>query len=263
MNSTPHDHALLAQAGLDLFLSGYVHGGTDALSKESRYPSVRPNLHAIDENTASLETTTRVAESSASSVIVIIGGPVKKDQSPGQFLTNRLQTACTLYRQLMSGSSGDDTIVYVAPTGGDPVGVGVTEADVIRKEVTRQQIPPHHIIMECISNNNIDNCLKLLRVLQHLNLHTVHVVTSEFHLPRIQWIYDTILKSAVSSMAFQVSYHVSPDGLSAVERVERDATEQHRIRDSQAALQTAIRHVKNVTYPTTKPHHFVGYDSQV
>lgn len=277
---TKSESAALAQAGLDLFLSGYVHDATDRSIKESRFPSLTPNLHMIPENAPSCSTEDGHEESQYSRLIVIIGGPINSDHSPGSWLTYRIHTACTLYRQLMSTSSSTTTTTlngkknvhrnnghqpnlskcYIVPTGGDVNGYGITEAEVIRNVVTEAGLPPHQIIMDCIHDNSIDNAMKLIPALRHLNIHKLHIVTSEFHIPRVKMCFDGIL-GAMTDMEFNIQYHVAPDGLTSTERTQRDTIEQTFIVRCRPQLDLAIDKVKHGKFGAE--HVGLGFKSDV
>jgi uncharacterized SAM-binding protein YcdF (DUF218 family) len=71
----------------------------------------------------------------------------------------------------------------------------------------------------------------------------VHVVTSEFHLPRVKLFFDGIL-GATRDLEFSILYHGAPDGLSSAQRAEKDMTEQTLIMRNRKQLDLAIQRIK-------------------
>jgi hypothetical protein len=92
----------------------------------------------------------------------------------------------------------------------------------------------------------ISSAAKLVDVLQHLHIFKVHVVTSEFAIPRVKMCFDGVL-GAVQHAQFSVSYHSASDAMSPAERAARDVTEQNLIARSKKLLDQTIQQVKSHT----------------
>ena len=162
MNATydTEQEKLLAQAGLDLFLGGFVHDAVHRSKLESRYPGVAPNLSTIAEE-VSPRNTGVFSDSSESQIIVVIGGPIKKVNNvapiqhrygPGTWLSYRIEAAVKLYEKIANSWSAKEERphCYLVPTGGDPRKVGIMEAEVTRNTLIEAGISPHQIVMDCV-----------------------------------------------------------------------------------------------------------------
>lgn len=82
--------------------------------------------------------------------------------------------------------------------------------------------------------------MQLLPILRRLQIQRVHIITSEFHIPRIKMVFDGIL-GAVSGMNFSILYHPTHDAMTAAERVEQDAIEQSYLLRCRPHLNEAMR----------------------
>ena len=123
---TPERQEALAQAGLDLFLGGFVQDTTrpqQAPVESSHYlASLASNLKDIPEE--------EIISSyddvhSDSQLIVIIGGPVEDDHTPGVLLSQRVTTGLALYAQIVRQLANiNGARCFFVPTGGDVGDIG-------------------------------------------------------------------------------------------------------------------------------------------
>ena len=84
--------------------------------------------------------------------------------------------------------------------------------------------------------------MKLIPVLRHLHITTVHIITSAFHIPRMKHVFDGIM-GAVEDTKFTLQYHMVPDGLTRSERVVMEKHEQRQLIASEDHLQDCVQKV--------------------
>lgn len=139
---------VLAQAGKDLFLSGFVQDATFPMHLEPRHPAVAPNLAIIPEEQPVEPRVIRPE----SQIILVLGAPVCADWSPGVWLHHRITACIQLYKQITDTIQREQTNArcFVVPTGGDSSNVGVLESEIIRNRIIAAGISPHQIIMGCV-----------------------------------------------------------------------------------------------------------------
>jgi hypothetical protein len=81
------------------------------------------------------------------------------------------------------------------PTGGDPTGVGVTEAKAIATLLGELGVARERMVLEEEARNTFDNAVLVLRMVEELGAGVVVVVTSHFHLPRAAWLFRTVARA--------------------------------------------------------------------
>merc|ERR1719221_1385835 len=109
--------------------------------------------------------------------IVALGQNLQPDGSASETLLNRLDLALDLQRR---------TLAPIVITGGDPAGVGETEAAMMHRlldERAGADTPPE-VLEEPEAKNTVENALFTAPILLDLQAEVVVLLTSEFHLPR-------------------------------------------------------------------------------
>jgi vancomycin permeability regulator SanA len=252
---------LLASVGLDLFRSGLAidGAGTKPLHHpESHHPAIAPNLSSIPEGEQ-----VDISNTTSSHIIVIMGAPLKSGNVPGIWLSHRIDTAVPLYRSLTEQQRAS---CYIIPFGGDGSEQGIIETEVMRNQLVHRGVSPHHIMMDCIDVNTIDNIVTLSRIMRHLHISTVRVITSGYQLPRMQLYFDSLLK--ISDQNVQVFYHpTTQDHFSHHELTMKEAHEQSLIVQTRRKLEEAMQrlqieaqaHQNNMNFtPPAAPTSFYG-----
>ncbi|CAK4766337.1 hypothetical protein AeMF1_003254 [Aphanomyces euteiches] len=225
---------LLAAVGLDLFRTGLAVDNTKPIQKESRHPAVAPNLLSIPEGEQVVPSLKSMPMTQA---IVIIDGPVSGNL-PGVWLGQRIDAAFSLYQTIVEQHN---SLCYVFPLGGDDSDQSLIEAETARNHLVHRGVSPHHIVMDCNSANTIDNIVSLVRCLRHLRISIVRVVSSLYHMPRLQQYFGRLL-GACHDMKFQIFYHpTAHDHLSRQQQADKEAAEQAVVIRSRQYLEDAVR----------------------
>lgn len=88
----------------------------------------------------------------------------------------------------------------------------------------------------------MDESIQLIQTLRRLHIQNVHVVSSEFHLPRVRLVVDRVLSAAADDgvMRFSVFYHSAPDDLSPNDRSRRIKSEQQLLGTTEESIRDAI-----------------------
>ncbi|TMW63080.1 hypothetical protein Poli38472_005698 [Pythium oligandrum] len=255
-STTPPNPKLLAAAGLDLFRKGLAFDGLQPTHQEARHPAVKPNLLSIPEDDAM-----QTDPGTDCQLIVVIGGPLNSRGEPGIWVSNRIAMTIQLYWQITlsfdEDSAAPSTTCYVVPTASESSDEGIGETEAIRNALVGTGISPHHIIMDCTSTNVIDNAVQLVPILLQRHIKTIHIVTSEFHVPRVRLCYDTVLAAISDLSSLDIVYHSAPDGLTATARAERAATEQALMDKAQAELERTVQRLATDQHYTAARRSFV------
>lgn len=119
--------------------------------------------------------------------IVIMGQLLNEDGSPTPVLQRRVQKAADVFKEL----GGNAPVIC---SGGDPHGRGVTEAEVMEGMLRRLGVPANKIMKETSSANTVQNALFVLKMTGQ-SCKKLHLVTSDFHMPRCAYVYEAVLKS--------------------------------------------------------------------
>lgn len=116
-------------------------------------------------------------------VIVLLGGGAVKwnDELRSQSLVYaRLHEAARLYFECKS----KNVHCTILPTGGDPLKLGKSEADVMAAELINLNVQASDIMIECNSRNTFENAKFSSAILKQKSFDTVVLVTSATHMLR-------------------------------------------------------------------------------
>lgn len=125
------------------------------------------------------------------SAVVVFGQLLKPNGKPTEVLKLRVEKAAEVFNK-----SGPMPIVV---SGGDPLNIGVTEAQVMHDMLMALGVPEGAVVLEIESENTLQNALNVLdnygkeqsllpSACQHLLL-----VTSDFHMPRCSYLFEAVL----------------------------------------------------------------------
>jgi len=95
----------------------------------------------------------------------------------------------------------------------------------------QEGVEADRIIMEESANNTIENALFTLDLLYELGISSVVIITADYHLPRVQTIFERILPKH-----FKRAYKAEHPDLTPLERNQEDANEQKMLKDLDAHL---------------------------
>ena len=188
--------------------------------------------------------------------IVVLGQSLNPDGSAPATLTNRARTAAALYLS----RSRDGTVVIAS--GGDPAGVGRSEASVMRAALIENGVPSSAILAEEDSWTTLENAWFVIDLLRARGIKRAFVVTSDFHAPRARLVFEAVV--AYKGIADTVvTMHPSPhgcpsiagtgaQGINSMTLTNRlDQEEMHVSRNLASHFQTHIR--GGVCIPTPGP----------
>jgi uncharacterized SAM-binding protein YcdF (DUF218 family) len=121
-------------------------------------------------------------------VIVILGGPLLQDKTPGLWLQSRIDQAIKTIFSLKPD--------FIIASGGDPLKVGITEAEVINNNLIDANIT-QKIYLEKKSMTTYENAAntkyKLNTILKNFNVN-LYIRTSDFHIERSRMLFDYFFK---------------------------------------------------------------------
>jgi len=122
-------------------------------------------------------------------ICIVILGFAHRDSDA---LSSRLMTGVNEFFRLSSASSSPWLLV----TGGDTVGLGVTEAHDLASRAIVLGVPASRILVEDQARSTIENALFTYRLLTALTTvsTTIVVVTNEFHMARSLRVFQDVAK---------------------------------------------------------------------
>jgi len=143
--------------------------------------------HDSDEHTNLLAT---------DEMIVILGYKLHPDGMPTRILKDRVARAVALYKEKMAG--GHHPLIIVSGKGKVEVG-GHTEAEVMQELALCMDVRRGDVLVDPDSANTAQNA-KFSSALIRNNKNTineVYVVTSDYHMPRSQYIFQSVFPSDI------------------------------------------------------------------
>ena len=120
-------------------------------------------------------------------VCVVILGFEHRDSDA---FSSRLTTGVNEFFRLSSSSKSPWLLV----TGGDTVGIGVTEAHDLASRAIALGVPSSRILIEDKARNTIENAFFTYRLLAPLTIRTIVLVTNEFHMARSLRVFQDVAK---------------------------------------------------------------------
>lgn len=126
-------------------------------------------------------------------VILILGCRLSEVKTgvfkPGNILQLRLEEGLKYYNKI----KGCENVVIMV-TGGDPVGNGVSEAEIMFKWFVENGVEKEKIYIENESNHTIENFVYVRKIIMSndVNVDVVTIVTSDFHVKRSLYIATTL-----------------------------------------------------------------------
>ena len=131
------------------------------------------------------------------SCCVVLGQALMPCGQPSRTLLERVHTAARFYHS-RSHEGGDRCLVLC--TGGDPAGVGRPESEAMMGLLVAHGVSACDVLLEKRSRNTMENAfysLPLLAAVQHaLTDPVVHLVSSDFHLPRACYMFEAVFADA-------------------------------------------------------------------
>lgn len=127
------------------------------------------------------------------SILIVLGGPINDDLTPGIWLTSRLEKTIEVYNSLK--------FTYIIVTGGDTKNLGKAEAYIMKEYLVKKGLPSDKIYCEPNSINTIENAEFTYMMLNHMDENTkTYVLTSEFHSHRANIIFNHYFKNFIIEM---------------------------------------------------------------
>lgn len=120
-------------------------------------------------------------------IIIILGNKLQRNGEMDKILTNRLDKAIGLFNKY----------TYIIVSGGKVRDCKHTEAYMMKKYL-QTTIPHSKIITESRSKNTIENARMCLSIINNLdNISNITVISSKFHIKRVQKIFDHYFKRKI------------------------------------------------------------------
>jgi hypothetical protein len=133
--------------------------------------------------------------------IVVLGQSLNADKSVPPVLRARVLAATELH------AKHPEAMLVV--TGGDPVGVGQSEASIMTQLLTSAGVARANIVLEDQSQNTVQNALLSLPLIP-TSAQVLHLVTSDFHMPRAAYIFNAAIEAAGRSQQLRLRSHPVP-----------------------------------------------------
>lgn len=128
---------------------------------------------------------------------IVVMGAAQYDGVPSPLLASRLQHALALWKQKQAP--------VIAVTGGKRPRDRFTEGDTSRRWLTDRGVPAANIIVESIGHSTWESIENLAPLLNNVNVHSVVVVSSSWHVQRAEL--------SLEELGFRAHSSASPDGV--------------------------------------------------
>lgn len=128
---------------------------------------------------------------SSNEYIVIMGQLLTPDADPTDVLKKRVEKAAAIFKEIQGRA-------HVIVSGGDPCRRGRTEAAAMKEMLLKMDVPKASIIEERNSKNTLQNAVYVFKMLGKKEPIKLHLVTSDFHMPRTAYVYEAALAHAKS-----------------------------------------------------------------
>ncbi|KAM9993903.1 hypothetical protein ACTFIZ_011860 [Dictyostelium cf. discoideum] len=129
------------------------------------------------------------------SAIVVLGYSLHSDGMPTQILKERVVLACEYYTKL-NDVEGGKTKLILSGKGkeeqSDPDRAFNSEAEAMNEIALQNDVSPFDILVENNSSNTAENARFTLNYLQKIGVQRLFIVTSDFHVLRSQYIFQTV-----------------------------------------------------------------------
>jgi uncharacterized SAM-binding protein YcdF (DUF218 family) len=125
-------------------------------------------------------------------VLVVLGSPNSNNGELESIAKNRLDYCSSIYKRGM----------FVLCTGGWGEHFNTTEtahAVYARNYLIRRGIPADAFLKDALSNNSVDDAVKVKQIILAMKNIRLIVITSDFHVERIRLIFTEILSDYLSS----------------------------------------------------------------
>lgn len=160
--------------------------GLLTFSKSGADPAFSPELRGVidlinwDDQAKLPPWLSPISEGAAQGVAVVLGQSLKPDGTPPQALVDRAKKAKKLLQE--------GKVIKVIVSGGDPAGVGRTEASMMATVLELEGIPKSSIIQESQATTSAENAWFALRWIPK-GTGQFYIVTSDFHMARATYIF--------------------------------------------------------------------------
>lgn len=113
-------------------------------------------------------------------VLLVLGAKMRSSNDPGPIMLSRLETALTLYLRGVAP--------HIVLSGGQVKGEHCAEADAMAEYLQQRGVPASALTLEDSSLNTWQNFTRSAPILHTMQVRSVVVVTSDFHLIRALYI---------------------------------------------------------------------------
>ena len=142
---------------------------------------------------------------SAGAIVVLTGGSQPRAPEYGTDTTSRFSLERARYAAHLHRRTGTPILV----TGGNPIGAATSEAEQVKVVLSEFGVATKWI--ENASNNTYENALFSSRILQNAGVHSVHLVTHAWHMPRARMAFERAgLNVIAAPMGFKTDLGVRP-----------------------------------------------------
>lgn len=124
-------------------------------------------------------------------IISILGKELDFDGRP----KDQLVTRCVLAAEKAKSVPN----ALIVPSGGDPIGIGVTEAKVMSMILTGYGVEESRIVLDDQSRDTAENAYYTFKLVQERcdpnKITGITLITSKYHMPRASWIFRVVAKA--------------------------------------------------------------------
>jgi len=152
-------------------------------------------------------------------VIVVLGSPNFPDGTLGPIALDRLQGCLTIFDPIQH------KILCTGGFGAHFNTSPIAHANYLKNFLIEKGVPPTAFLPLVFSSNTVEDAVMSLSILKHYEFKDLLIITSEYHLARVEFIFTEILKDFVLNFK-TVKHHSIDDLLEPLIQHEKVAMEQ-------------------------------------
>ena len=166
-------------------------------------------------------------------IVTVMGKALEPEGVASAELVDRCSTAARLM--------GEVEGALVIPTGWDPVGAGISEAEVMRGLMMEMGIQLEKIVLETEAQSTVQNAVYVLKIIQEKmeaeqTKTRLFIVTSAYHLPYTAWLFRQVAAALKMDIEMQTEAAkgvgaYEPYMIRLITRIAKAMSDIHRLRD--------------------------------
>ena len=185
--------------------------------------------------------------SMTTSAICVLGQSLDPGGAVPPMLAERVAAAAELHRELPSAP--------LIVTGGDPAAAGRSEASIMSDLLVFAGVDKKCIVLDELAQNTVQNALQTLPLVAS-DVAELHVVTSDFHMPRATYVFEAAIVAAGRADSLRVVPSAVSTAACGTEPADSpvDVSETPSVSNAQGRLQRLLLELRMLSSDFVESH---------